>query len=111
MKPAVSHWWAQRITAVVLTPLCLWFILALAGAISKDYDSVHAWIKAPLTGPLLILFILALFYHAQLGLQVVIEDYIGKEHHRKFCIILSGIIMLAAGLIATLSVLKVAMDA
>lgn len=109
MKPAVHHWWAQRLTAILLTPLCLWFIMALAGAIGGDHASVHAWIKSPLTSPLLILFILALFYHAQLGLEVIMEDYISNENTRNRSILLAQVAMFAAGLIAVLAVLKIAM--
>jgi len=109
MKPAVYHWWAQRLTAILLTPLFLWFIFALAGVIGRDHAAVHAWIKSPLNSPFLILFILALFYHAQLGLEVVIEDYISNDNVRNRCILLAKVAMLAAGLIAVLAVLKIAM--
>jgi len=109
MKPAVLHWWAQRLTAVILTPLCLWFTFALVGAIGMDHASVIVWIKSPLISPLLILFLLALFYHAQLGLEVVMEDYINNDNVRNRCILLSKVAMLAAGLIAVLAVLKIAM--
>ena len=109
MKQAVRHWWVQRLTAVILVPLCLWFIFSLACMSGMDHVTVHAWIKSPLQSLMLIVFIPTLFYHAQLGLQVVIEDYIGNNSLRHSSIILSMIVMLLAGLIAVLAVLKIAL--
>ena len=107
MNHAVHHWRAQRLTAVILIPLCLWFIFTLAGMTTLDHDVVSAWIKSPLNGLMLIVFILALFYHAQLGLQVVLEDYIGNDNFRNCTILISGIVMAGAGLISILAVLKI----
>ena len=107
MKQALHHWRAQRITAVILVPLCLWFILTLAVMMNMDYASVTAWIKSPLTSLLLILFIFALFEHAHLGLQVILEDYIGSAGRRNCAIFMTRIAILGAGLISALSVLKI----
>ena len=110
MKQAVHHWWFQRLTAVILAPLCLWFIFSLACMSGLDHASVHSWIKSPLQSLLLILFSLAIFYHAHLGLQVVIEDYVGNNSLRNTCIYLSMFIMLFAGLVSIMAVLKIVLD-
>ena len=109
MKQAVQHWWAQRLTAVILVPLSLWFIITLACLPGMDHAAVNTWIQSPLHSLILILFILALFYHAQLGLQVVIEDYVGNDSLRNSSSIFSKVIMLFAGLVSIVAVLKISL--
>jgi len=75
-KTGVHHWWAQRITAVALVPLMLWLVASLISLAGAGYDDVVRWVASPLTSTLLIALILTLFHHAQLGLQVVLEDYV-----------------------------------
>ena len=75
-KEGVEHWWLQRITAVALVPLSLWFVIAIIRLVGADVDSVRDWVGNPLSAILLVLLLLATFYHAALGLQVVIEDYV-----------------------------------
>lgn len=75
-KSGVEHWWVQRVTAVALVPLTLWFVASLVAHVGADYASVMAWLSSPFQAALLILYLVALFYHSQLGLQVVVEDYV-----------------------------------
>ena len=75
-KEGAGHWWAQRLTAVALVPLGLWFVFSVLGLNHGQYEMIRAWIAEPLNTILLILLILSLLYHSALGLQVVIEDYI-----------------------------------
>jgi len=75
-KSGVEHWWAQRLTAVALAPLGLWFAWALASFESLSYAAVTAWMRAPLTGVLLLLTVATVVYHSYLGIQVVVEDYV-----------------------------------
>ena len=72
----MEHWWAQRLTAVALVPLGLWCAIALAGLDGLSYSAVVGFIQVPLNGVLLILTLFALSYHSQLGVQMVIEDYV-----------------------------------
>lgn len=106
-KGGTAHWWAQRLTAIALAPICLWFIFALISMTGMDHAAVSAWIRSPLVSILLILFILALFYHAQLGMQVVIEDYIDNEALKITSIILLDFVMLFAGMASILATIKV----
>jgi len=78
-KEGVEHWWLQRITAVALVPLSLWFVIAIIRLVGADVDSVREWVGNPLPAILLVLLLFATFYHASLGLQVVIEDYVHGE--------------------------------
>ncbi len=76
-KDGVSHWWLQRVTAVALIPLGIWFVTAIiSGLLSPDIRIVAHWFASPMHSFLLVLLLCASFFHAKLGLQVVIEDYI-----------------------------------
>ena len=78
-KEGVSHWWSQRVTSVALLLLGLWFVSALLRMPNFSYEFVTAWIAAPINAVLLLLLIGTLVYHSQLGVQVVVEDYV--HHH------------------------------
>ena len=75
-QTGVHHWWLQRVTAVALAPLSLWFLWLCAGLAHADYATVRAAIGQPVHAVLLVAFVVSLFWHGALGLQVVIEDYI-----------------------------------
>ncbi len=78
-KDGFHHWWMQRLTAVALVPLVLWFVVSVAGMAGMDHAAAVAWIGSPAVTVLLVLLIAATFWHAQLGVQVVIEDYVHGE--------------------------------
>jgi succinate dehydrogenase membrane anchor subunit len=78
-KEGVSHWWSQRVTSVALLLLGLWFVASLLRMPTFEYQFVVAWIGAPVNAVLLLLLIATLVYHSQLGVQVVVEDYV--QHH------------------------------
>jgi len=75
-KDGTTHWWHQRLTALALMLLTPWFIIMMVGLIGDDLGTVRATLSQPLTVVLLTAFVLSLFWHARLGLQVVIEDYV-----------------------------------
>ena len=105
-KEGTDHWWMQRLSAIammILSPLMILLVITLIG---EDYATAAAKIGSPFWGGAAILFVCASFYHAHLGLQVVIEDYIGNHAARLMTILLvrGGLIVL--GLIAALSVLR-----
>lgn len=100
----VSHWWVQRVTAVALVPLSLWFLAGLLSAmLSSDASALAAWLSSPLNALLLALLLIAMFWHAKLGLQVVIEDYVHAPA-RKYTLLLANnflcFLFAAAGLMA-----------
>ena len=78
-KEGVEHWWVQRITAMALVPLACGSSIAIIGLVGADLDTVQDWVGRPLPAILLVLLLIATFYHAALGLQVVIEDYVHAE--------------------------------
>ncbi|WP_440639348.1 succinate dehydrogenase, hydrophobic membrane anchor protein [Bradyrhizobium sp. PUT101] len=75
-KSGAQHWWAQRVSAIALVPLCLWFVVSIVTHAGSDYAVFVAWIRTPLATSCMILLLVALFHHSALGLQVVIEDYV-----------------------------------
>lgn len=75
-KDGVHHWWMQRVSAIALVPLTVWFIAAIIAQTGADYTAFVAWMRNPITDLLMVLLVIALFYHAALGLQVIVEDYV-----------------------------------
>jgi len=75
-KNGTGHWWHQRLTAIALALLTPWFVIFAVGLLGADQASVRLAIAQPFTATLLAAFVLSLFWHAQLGLQVVVEDYL-----------------------------------
>ena len=106
-KEGVGHWWAQRLTALSLVPLTLWFCASVAGLAGADHASFRAWVGAPVNAGLLILLIVAVFYHAMLGVQVVAEDYIHGEGRKLAVLLITKALAIVLGLAALLSVLTI----
>jgi succinate dehydrogenase / fumarate reductase membrane anchor subunit len=105
-RSGVAHWWAQRLTALALLPLTLWFILAIISLSGAPHEVVLDWTGRPLTVVLLICLVLATFYHMQLGLQVVIEDYIHNDAVRLASLIAVKGAAILLGMACVVSVLK-----
>ena len=108
-KAGVGHWWVQRITATALIALGLWFVCTVVALLGSDYEQARAALAEPWNAVLMILFVCTAFWHAQLGLQVVIEDYV---HTRwKEVVLTVGIRLLAVllALASSLAVLRVAL--
>ena len=75
-KEGTEHWWAQRVSAVAMVPLMLWFVISALTMPAYDYATVSSWIASPVNAVLLLLTTGTLLYHSALGTQVVIEDYV-----------------------------------
>ncbi|GAW87359.1 succinate dehydrogenase/fumarate reductase, membrane anchor subunit [Bathymodiolus platifrons methanotrophic gill symbiont] len=78
-KSGTTHWWMQRVTAVALIPLSFWLILFIDQLFNASYDEIKQWLISPLNFTLLLAWAFTGFYHAALGLQVVIEDYVNPD--------------------------------
>ncbi len=107
-KSGTHHFWMQRVTAVALIPLTLWFVYSVIALAGANYATAVAWLQSPTTAVLMLVLIVATFHHMQLGLQVVIEDYIHGEGVKivSLMIMKGGSLLLAVG--AAFAVLKVA---
>jgi succinate dehydrogenase / fumarate reductase membrane anchor subunit len=110
-KSGFHHWWAQRLSAVALAPLGLWFALSLLTLASTDYWSVAAWVADPWHAILLILLVLTLLYHSSLGIQVVIEDYVGHGPRRIAGLVLNLFLHAVLAVAACYAVITVSMGA
>jgi len=106
-KEGVGHWWAQRTTAIALVPLSLWFVVSLLGALGGDYESTRQWLSSPLVAAATLGLVIALFYHAVLGLQVVIEDYVHEEAAKIAALLVMKLAFALAALIGLVAVLKI----
>ena len=106
-KDGTSHWWAQRITAVALLPLSIWLVFSLISLVGVDRDGFKVWLDSPGSFVLMILFLIALFYHMQLGLQVVIEDYVHSKGSLLFLIIFNKLFCWTVGLAGVFAILKI----
>jgi succinate dehydrogenase / fumarate reductase membrane anchor subunit len=105
-KSGTEHWWVERITAVALVPLTLWFICSVLSMLGAEQPVVAAWAGHPLNAALLLALVLLTFHHAQLGLQVVWEDYLHRAGTRMAFILATKAAALLLGLLASLAVLK-----
>jgi len=107
-KSGTQHWWSQRVTAIALIPLSLWFVISIFTLIGAPRSAVAAWASGPITATLLLATIAALFQHMYLGVQVVIEDYIHSERARMAALLATKGITALLVLAAAVSVLKLA---
>ncbi len=109
-KDGTHHFWHQRLTALVLIPLVVWLGFSLA-AMPVTHSSLLEWVRQPLATIALVLLIASTFYHAQLGLQVVIEDYVASHSSRTFVLLASNLFCLLFGIAGVIAVLKIAFGA
>lgn len=107
-KSGTGHWLAQRLSALALVPLMLWLVVSLVTLAGAEHAAVVAWLGNPLVAVLMVLMIAAGFHHAQLGMQVVIEDYVHTEWLKVASIVLVRFAAAALGVAAAFSVLKIA---
>jgi succinate dehydrogenase / fumarate reductase membrane anchor subunit len=105
-KGGVSEWSAERVSALALIPLTLWFAAAIIAHGGSDYATFIGWIRSPLTATLMVLLLLGLFHHTALGLQVVIDDYVhsGAKFAWLLIVRLGCIALAVAGIVATLDI-------
>jgi succinate dehydrogenase / fumarate reductase, membrane anchor subunit len=108
-KEGIEHWWLQRLTAVALAPLGLWFVAAVIRLTGADLDRVRGWIAHPLPAILLVLLLIATFWHMSLGLQVVIEDYVAAPFTRLGLIVIVRLACFGMAVAGIFAVLRIAL--
>jgi len=109
-KEGTGHFWHQRLTALLLIPLVLWIGFSIA-AMPVDHATLVGWIEQPWVAVALVLLVITVFYHAQLGLQVIIEDYISSHSRRTLILLLTNLACLLCGTVGVISVLKISFGA
>ena len=107
-KEGTHHFWWQRLTAIALVPLTVWMMIAIFSTTLSDYESARALVAHPVAAVLAVSLIALLFHHGQLGLQVVIEDYIHTEMTKMVLLLLNSFFCAVVGLAAALAALKLA---
>lgn len=107
-KEGSQHWWQQRLSAIGLVPLGLWFLFAVLALPDFKYATVSAWLARPLNGVLMLLFLVVALWHSALGVQVVIEDYVGGRL-RVPALVLSRYAHIIVGALAGFGILKLAL--
>ena len=110
-REGAGHWYAQRVSAIAQAVLSLWFLFALATLGGLDLAHVRAWVASPVVASLLLLYVATLAWHAILGLQVVIEDYVGSKSVRLAALIAVKFALVLAGVAAAVAVLRLALGA
>ena len=107
-KEGAGHWWAQRLTAIALIPLLVWFVASVVPLVGAELRIVREWISNPVNSVLLLSLIVAVFHHAQLGLQVVIEDYVHTGWLKLASVIAVKFAAFGLGATSLFAVLKIA---
>jgi len=109
-KSGLHHWWMQRVTAVALAPLSVWFVWNATWLFSADYAAAHGFLSQLWNAVFMTAFVVALLYHSYLGLQVVVEDYVTHELKKLTTLVVLQFAHLLLALAALFAVLKVALS-
>lgn len=104
----VHHWWGQRVSAIALVPLSLWFVFSVIGLIGADWVEFREWIGLFGNAVLMVVLVAVLFYHAYLGMQVVIEDYVHGEGAKVATLVIVKFALVIMGVSCILAVLRMA---
>ena len=105
-KSGVEHWWVERVTAIALVPLTIWFVVSVLTLLHADQPGVVHWAARPVNTVLLLATVIMTFHHMQLGLQVVIDDYVKKSHLATTLLNKGAALLL--GLFSIVAILKMA---
>jgi succinate dehydrogenase / fumarate reductase membrane anchor subunit len=108
-KSGVTHFWHQRLTAVLLVPLTIWFVWVVARFTGAELGEVRQFFANPFNASLMLIFVLAGLYHMTLGVQVIIEDYIHREATKLALLMLNQFAGLALAVVCTIAILRLAL--
>ena len=103
-----SHFWRQRITAVALVPLGLWFTYAVLGLIGTNEVTILSFLAHPWNALLMAAFAATMLYHMSLGLQVVVDDYVHSTGMKIFCLLLIRFMMIATTVTCIFALIRIA---
>lgn len=106
-KSGVGHWYAQRVSAIALVLLGLWFVISLMALGDTSHAAVSAWLGSPVPATLAVLFVVTAAWHAALGVQVVVEDYVAGHGARFAVLVAVRFVLVVAASIGVLAVLRI----
>lgn len=106
-REGAHHWWMQRASSVALIPLCLFFLMQFDRIVTTDHAAFIAWAAEPCVAVGLLLFIVTAFYHAALGIQVIVEDYVHGEGAKIAVLLLNKIFFFFLGVAAVFAVIRI----
>ena len=108
-KGGSAHWYSQRVTGVALVLLGSWFVLSLACLGGATYEHVSEWLSSPASSTLMVLLVVVVAWHAALGLQVIVEDYVSASGLRAAVLVAVKFALVAAAVLGVLAVLRIAL--
>ena len=103
----VGHWWAQRVSAVALIPLSIWFVISLLSLPLQSYEAVRGWLSQPWVAVLTLLLVFTVAWHSKLGVQVVIEDYVPGKGAKTTLLLLNLFVHVVAAVAGILAILRI----
>ena len=104
-KDGTGHWWGQRVSAVLMIPLVIYLLLSFMGLNSFDHITVSLWLKQPLVAAAMIMLVLTMFMHSELGTQNVVEDYM-RGKLKVISLLLLKFVHILFAVIAVISILR-----
>ena len=107
-KEGTHHFWVQRVSAVALVPLTVWLVASLVCLTGAGRDDVLDWLSRPFPAIMMLLLVIAGFYHLKLGIQVILEDYVHGEGAKLATSLLNTFVCFAGGAVSVFAVLKIA---
>jgi len=109
-QAGAAHWWHERVSALAVFLLFVWFVVSLARLPALDQATIAEWLASPLAAAPMLLLVFTTFWHLQMGLIVVIEDYVHDEGGRQFWATMVKFAAILCGTLAAVSVLKIAVS-
>lgn len=106
-KGGAEHWWRQRLTAIANLPLVVWFLISAVSLSGASYEEVRAWLGGLFNATMMVLLVISLFWHARLGVQVVLEDYVPSTATRLAAQIGLDLLTVALAVSCLLAILEV----
>lgn len=102
-----NHWWVERVEAVALVPLTVWFIFSLLHLVGASHQAVIDWLSSPVSMVLMLLLIVATFHHFSLGVQSVLDDYVHQPTIKLWSVLAIKAACVLSALLCIVSVLKI----